>query len=479
MLLVAAGVAVAFTRGTRPGGEFAVAGGTLLMVLGAIAAMPALIGLVGRLGARLPLPLRLAARDSARQRGRTAPAVAAVMAAVAGVTALAIGATSDTEQARREYEPRQPAGVTTIQTDALDAASWQAIDRTVASQTGRTLAPVGVLGEPLPRRLGYEPLTVYIAPPGCPATPPDPTAPTGSERCHAWQLGGAQPDGWSGRGPLVTAPDVVQQLGYQLDAAQRQALDNGGVLVPSPDLIHDGKATVTLYRVADDGSAADSTTVTLPAAYLPPRTNHGLPEYIDLVLTPTTAKAQGLAWIRNGGVMTTDAGAPPLTKDVEDRLQETLAGMTPYIEVYTERGFVNDLSLPLLGLAIIGGLAVLVGTLTATGLALADSRPDLATLAAVGARPRTRRIMAGAQALVIGLLGALSGVLVGLVPGIAVTWPLTSTSWSSGSQQPHGPIIAIPWAMLIVIAVAVPVIAAGFASGVVRSRLPLTRRLGQ
>ncbi|HET8614692.1 MAG TPA: FtsX-like permease family protein, partial [Actinomycetales bacterium] len=58
VLLVAVGIGVAFALGTRPGGEFGVAGGTLVMVLGAIAAMPALIGLVGRLGAHLPLPLR-------------------------------------------------------------------------------------------------------------------------------------------------------------------------------------------------------------------------------------------------------------------------------------------------------------------------------------------------------------------------------------------------------------------------------------
>jgi putative ABC transport system permease protein len=178
-------------------------------------------------------------------------------------------------------------------------------------------------------------------------------------------------------------------------------------------------------------------------------------------------------------VLVADDDRPPVTKATENRLEETLSGMAPYVEVYTERGFVNDMSLPLLGLAIIGGLAVLIGTLTATGLALADSRPDLATLAAVGARPRTRRVMASAQALVIGLLGAVTGVLVGLVPGIAVTWPLTSTSWTSGGQDSHGPIIAVPWALLLGIGVAVPVIAALFAGGVVRSRLPLTRRLGQ
>ncbi len=478
LVLALAGVAVVFGVGTRPGGEFGVAGGTLLMVLGAIAAMPALIGLVGRLGARLPLPLRLAARDSARQRGRTAPAVAAVMAAVAGVTALAIGGTSDSEQARREYQPRQAAGVTTVQANELDPAGWAAADRVVKEQTGRSVLPVGTLGRPT-RQTGYESSAVYVPPPGCPATPPSSDAPTADERCSLWQLGGAKMDSWAGRGTMVAEADALQRLGYQVDQAQQAVLAKGGVLVPSADLVRDGKATVTVYRAMDDGKVTDATTATLPAAYLPPRTTGGMPEYVDLVLTPATADAHHLGWVRNSGVLAAEDGAPPITKEVQSRLDETLSGMAPYVEVYTERGYVNDLSLPLLGLAVIGGLAVLIGTLTATGLALADARPDLATLAAVGARPRTRRMMAAAQALVIGLLGAVTGVLVGLVPGIAVTWPLTATSWSGPGQTPHGPIIAIPWLLLLGVGVAVPVVAALFAGGVVRSRLPLTRRLGQ
>jgi putative ABC transport system permease protein len=278
----------------------------------------------------------------------------------------------------------------------------------------------------------------------------------------------------------VASPDVLEKLGYSIGAQQRATLQAGGVLVPNPDLVHDGKATVTVYRPTDDGTPGEPTTVTLAASVLPPRTANGMAEYVDLALTPQSAAAHGFSWVRDGGVLAAGTHGQPLTKDAEGRLEETLSGMTPYIDVYTERGYVNDMSLPLLGLAIVGGLAVLVGTLTATGLALADSRPDLATLAAVGARPRTRRVMAAAQALVIGLVGAVTGVLVGLVPGIAVTWPLTSNqSGSSGSALTHGPIIAVPWLLLAAVGVAVPVIAALFAGTVVRSRLPLTRRLGQ
>ncbi|MEU8271948.1 FtsX-like permease family protein, partial [Sphaerisporangium sp. NPDC049002] len=50
-------------------------GGLLLTMVGMVALTPSLVGVAGRLAARLPLPFRLAARDATRNRGRTAPAV--------------------------------------------------------------------------------------------------------------------------------------------------------------------------------------------------------------------------------------------------------------------------------------------------------------------------------------------------------------------------------------------------------------------
>jgi hypothetical protein len=56
-------------------------------------------------------------------------------------------------------------------------------------------------------------------------------------------------------------------------------------------------------------------------------------------------------------------------------------------------------------LAGLGAVLMLGGTLTATFLAVADARPDLATLSAVGSAPRTRRAVAASYALVVGLVG--------------------------------------------------------------------------
>ena len=81
---------------------------------------------------------------------------------------------------------------------------------------------------------------------------------------------------------------------------------------------------------------------------------------------------------------------------------------------------------------------MLGGTLTATFLALSDARPDLATLAAVGAAPRSRRGVAASYALVVGFVGALLGAVVGFIPGIAITCPLTSSRPTSARGRPAG-----------------------------------------
>ncbi len=86
-------------------------------------------------------------------------------------------------------------------------------------------------------------------------------------------------------------------------------------------------------------------------------------------------------------------------------------------------------------LVLLGGVLMLGGTLTATFLALSDARPDLATLSAIGASPRMRRGVAAAYAVVVGVVGAVLGAAVGFIPGIAVTWPLTTSSGTTASSR--------------------------------------------
>ena len=142
---------------------------------------------------------------------------------------------------------------------------------------------------------------------------------------------------------------------------------------------------------------------------------------------------------------------PTMTKDQETRLSN-LEGSIGGADVYVERGYHDQYSVIFILLAVIGGLMVLVGSLTATGLAMSRVPPRPGHAGAVGAAPRTRRIVGGAQAVVIGLIGTVLGVGLGFVPGLAVTWPLTAQNFVCNGQaravRGGGPVIAIPWLLL-------------------------------
>ncbi|HZK36584.1 MAG TPA: FtsX-like permease family protein, partial [Aeromicrobium sp.] len=136
-----------------------------------------------------------------------------------------------------------------------------------------------------------------------------------------------------------------------------------------------------------------------------------------------------------------------------------------------ERGYQSDAPFILLLLAIIGGAAVLIGTLSATGLALNDARPDFATLNAIGAAPVTRRVMAAAQALTIGGIGVGLGLIIGFLPGVLSARSLTDYGTGSGST------LDLPWMLFGILAIVVPLLAALVSGLFIRNNNVAVRRV--
>jgi putative ABC transport system permease protein len=465
LVLIAGGAAADLTRGTRPGGEVYVAAGTVVIVLGAVALTPWLVGQVGRLATRLPLPLRLATRDAARQRSRTAPAVAAIMASVIGITALAIGFASDSKQGRRDYEPRTAYGVATVSIPAAGAASgvMSTIDEVLP---GRKLY-VGNRVEDVQTDAGKPMRSVVVTVPGC--TYREASGIVGDGHCaSAWQQ--------FNTAESVVAYDIptLEAFGVPLDDRAKTVLRSGGVLVAARKAITSDHASVGVVSVSSDGTAVTvERRRSLPAAELLPATLRTA-RLAALVMTPETARTLGMPMAPSQLVI----GGAQLTKGQEDKLNSRLTLLDS--DVYVERGYQTPYRLILVLLTLVGSLVVLVATITATALAMSEARPDLATLAAVGAPPRTRRSVAAAQAVVIGLVGTALGVGLGFVPGLAVTWPLTANSYTSFAPPAggaSGPVIAIPWTLLLLVVVAVPLVAGAVTALFTRSRLPRVRRL--
>ena len=134
------------------------------------------------------------------------------------------------------------------------------------------------------------------------------------------------------------------------------------------------------------------------------------------------------------------SGTTP-TKAQEEAVTEGAMAISDATSFTVERGYQADDASRIVQLVLagLGALLMLGGTLTATFLALSDARPDLATLSAIGASPRTRRRVAAAYALVVGVVGAVLGALVGFIPGVAVSYPLTRIDGAVGSGSGTSP----------------------------------------
>jgi putative ABC transport system permease protein len=235
-------------------------------------------------------------------------------------------------------------------------------------------------------------------------------------------------------------------------------LSGGRAVVFTEGALSGSQATVTVNhrRLSVPSVFVPVGTRTMPAlALLPPSQVH------RLRLSPTTA-----------GLL---LSGTPLTPTQESDLRQVLTSQDASSYVYVERGYQPPSAQKILLWILFGLAAVLMigGTLTATFLALSDARPDLATLSAVGASPRTRRAVASAYAVAIGFVGAVLGAAVGFIPGVAVSYPLTRSYFGPGPSH----YLSIPWLEILAVVVALPVVTALVVGLVTRSRLPMVARL--
>lgn len=476
-LVMAAGAATCIGGVLSDGHETQVAGGAFVLVLGALMVIPIVLSAVGRLGSRLALPLRLATRDSSCQRGRATPAVAAIMAAVAGLTALSIGFASDTEQSDREYLPQAPMGQGLIRVNPAEASAMTSlVQQADPSLSVRPLGQVdlGMRGDVLQ--------IFQAVPAGCSERSSlhiDPALKDTAGAVSCAQLGTST---FSDRGAVAVLPSELAAEALRLTAAQRRVLETGGMLVASRSVLRGGRVHFirATQRAADDPPSARVTGhQSVTAAVVPLSAwQVGFPQSsFGAVITPATASSLGWGYVVSQLSVVSHSGS--ISQASQQRVNDLLDAETV---LYVERGFQRDNRIMAL-LFGIAGLLVLVAALISTALSLAESGADMSTLAAVGATRRTRRAFAGGQALVVCLVGCLLGVVVGLVPGIAVARPLTRTVsaelvGAAMHKVVRGPYVNIPWWQLACLVVGVPLLAAAVSAFAVRRAPVMVRRIG-
>ncbi|MEU8202822.1 FtsX-like permease family protein [Streptosporangium sp. NPDC049046] len=424
----------------------------VLSQLGLVALAPRLVRSAAALATRLPLPFRLAARDASRHRGRTASAVAAVMTATATVVAAGIAVNSDFAQSRDAFQAAVPTGTTRIEGNDLDDDRWAKVRATVERILpgvplieGVKVRDAGnVAGDLTLRETDENQRTIFYG-----------DLPVGDERLLVLVQGR--------RDPVASA-----------------AFASGKAVVFDPELVRDGKLVMTLYTYR--GQAPEHREITVPAVLA----EAADPRHAVAVLPIIAVRDAGLK--TEPRVLYVDPAARRLTERQGAQLEWELTGVVPgaYLRIAVERGFQGDVA-PWMWL-LLGAALVLVlgGTFVATGLAAADMRPDLTTMAAVGAPPGTRRLVVAGQAGFIAGLGALIGAVAGAVTGVAATWPMTTPMYEASLSRvgefpslPLGtPTLEIPWLLLTTVVIGLPVLAALLAGVFTRPRVTLTRRTG-
>jgi putative ABC transport system permease protein len=487
-LVLAVGGALYLVATVRNGGrEYQVAFGAIALVLGTLLIVPALLVLAGRVAASLPVAARMATRDAARHRNRSTPTVAAILAGVAALTTFSIALASDTEQREREYVSQTLTGEAVVGT--WDVESRRVVDRILPTAAqGLLTVPLHVVQDPedwqwqasrsgvIPGSTEDQPPTRFVAalPDGCDIA--DVTGPAPTPRCNVL---GSQ--AWN-RGQIAVLPaaEVARRLG--LTDAQRKVVADGGIAVATTAVRDAGRVTIVTGAVQTDPDTGERKSLeetgraTLEVVAVPSSTmtNGAMPQEAGALVALETA--QRLGWpLTQAAVLLRDPDGS-IDRATETRLDERLGAE---YGSYVERGFTRDDEVPMRILFGVTATLLLVVTLIATALSMAEQQADMATFAAVGATRRTRRALAGSQAMVVGLIGAVLGVAVGLVPGIAVTYPLTAQNWDpvTGQEVATGPTLVIPWAPLVLVVVGVPLVAGLLAATAIRRAPAVARRV--
>ncbi|MFE3826004.1 FtsX-like permease family protein [Streptomyces sp. NPDC059092] len=498
LIAVAIGASIALYGSLMTDQFTIVAAGSALAELGVVALTPALVGLFGRIGRWLPLSPRLALRDSVRNRGRTAPAVAAVLAAVAGTVAVSTYTASSDAQYRAEYMPSLPHGAVSV----MVAEGGGGRDVPTVRDAVQKALPVDIRADVNRVNVGKPSCPMYGGEEGCgqyEVVVPE------ANQCLLWQEGEddkftpaerrklgkdwrcqednvySQVDG----GVLVGDAKLLKVLDVKDPEASKALAEGKVVSFDKRNVDKDGKVSIRLITdmdAADKAREADKE----PPGEIKSFAVHEVPGNVNayglsMIIPPDAAKAAGVGTVPFGAYYSTSS--LPTTAQ-QQKLDGEIDKTGTDVNLRIERGYTAEANIVLLALTVFAGLITIGAAGIATGLAQADAEADLKTLAAVGAPARVRRTLSGFQCGVVAVMGVLLGSVAGVLPAIGLRltarrseegWYQEALDQGSIAPPPFVPVV-IPWATMAALLIAVPLGAALLAALVTRSHRTLGRR---
>lgn len=432
--------------------------GLALCELGVLALTPGMLSLAGRLAPRLPVALRIALRDAARNRSAAAPALAAVVAVTTASVAIAIYVSSLSARERMLYHPQLPSGVAVVRIpDNRPDAAVPASQALAAHLDTRRVAVL------------HQPGGCSDCGGGMVLRPEANQCPQGTGnwsdlRCRNTVRGYVE----FNPPMLVLDPDQLAVLVDRLDPADVAALRAGKLLLDSAlDLTDPDHAILTSQVDGADGDLGNGR-VKVPAAVL-----RSVPDFhFSALMAPATAAR--LRFQTAPVEVIAELGSPA-TGGQEEALTAALADND--LQVQIEHGYVDRYRAGVLATLLAAVIIAMGAAALATALAMVDSRPELATLWAIGASPGLRRRLSVARAGVVALLGVLVGTALGFLPPLVVI-DARRRSASSPIDDPHP--LSIPWwPSIIGTAVLIPLAAMLIAALMTRARPPKPLRVGR
>lgn len=383
--------------------------GAIVGTLGFGACSPWLLERLEPLAGRLPLAGRIAVRDTARARSRTAPVVTAVLSTFAATVALSGYIAAIDANARAHWQP------------------WLRSDQILIAGPGAV-----EVGQAVARELGGTASGLLL-----PAASSDGDAHRYLQVAAIDSSQGVQDD--IAQGVTIADAELLRALGAEAAAADLQA---GKVILLTTDSI--AVTHVALQVTQTDGSVL--TSLDVPARDVA----------VGLVMGDLPGAAVSADTAARLGIAPRAADADPVSDRFLVRLDHAitdddqaravaLAAQEPDtsadIAIYHSPD--QDFRVFLLVASLLFGLAV-------TGIAVAlgetEARPDQRVLLALGADPPLRRRIAAARAGVVAILAGLLAVPAGLLP----VWGLLA---SRGSP------LVLPWPEVAAALVVLPLLA--------------------
>jgi putative ABC transport system permease protein len=434
ILLVVAALAFWYT-GKNNGAGPALILGFVTLIAAVIMLSPICLAALARFGRRAPIAVRLALRDLARYRARSASALAAISL---GVLIAALVCVLSAERYGNVLDYAGP-----------NLASDQLIVYTPNGPYG----PGGPGSGPSGAATGSKPQSMAAAAHGIAAALGSHDVirldSTSASLQHA-----AAGRSWSG--PVyVATPSLLRAFGITAS----QAGGTADILTMRPGLATMSKMQL-IYGNLGNGQVPPSTTNgqrTYPCPKSECLANPVIEEFSGLpsgtsapntVITEHAVHALRLHASTSGWLIQTPN--PPTAAQITNaRLTAAAAGLA----IETKNSAPS--SAEIINWATVFGIALALGILAmSVGLIRSETAGDLSTLAATGATSSTRRTITATTAGALALLGALLGTAAAYIAAIAYSWANPLDGLSELSSVPTGNLLIIVVGMPLLAAVA-------------------------